>query len=222
MPLKSLRDRLGSQKLHTVFGTIVKISPTVIVAEGLHVSIGDTVTLVSEVDGAETMGMVSEVERNRFFITPFRFVEGFRAGDRVFTSTNGMSIEVGEGLLGRVVDPFMQPIDGKGAIMGGHREPIIKAPIAAMKRGMIDEVFSVGVKTIDGLLTCGKGQKLGIFAGSGVGKSTLMGMIVRGSIAPIKVIALIGERGREVPEFIEKSLGGNLENTVVVVATSDD
>jgi flagellum-specific ATP synthase len=87
---------------------------------------------------------------------------------------------------------------------------------------MIDEPFSVGVKTIDGLLTCGKGQKLGIFAGSGVGKSTLMGMIVRGADAPIKVVALIGERGREVPEFIEKSLGGNLENTVLVVATSDD
>jgi flagellum-specific ATP synthase len=222
MALKALRDRLGSQKLHTVFGTIVKISPTMIIAEGLHVSIGDTVTLVSEVDGNETMGMVSEVERNRFFITPFRFVEGFRAGDRVFSSANGMSIEVGEGLLGRVVDPFMKPIDGKGAIIGGYIEPIIKAPIAAMKRGMIDEVFSVGVNTIDGLLTCGKGQKLGIFAGSGVGKSTLMGMIVRGSVAPIKVIALIGERGREVPEFIEKSLGGNLENTVVVVATSDD
>ncbi|MDD4856206.1 MAG: EscN/YscN/HrcN family type III secretion system ATPase, partial [Sulfuricurvum sp.] len=103
MPLKSLRDRLGSQKLHTVFGTITKISPTVIVAEGLHVSIGDTVTIVSDVDAHETMGMVSEVERNRFFITPFRFVEGFRAGDKVFPNQNGMSIEVGDGLLGRVV-----------------------------------------------------------------------------------------------------------------------
>lgn len=222
MSLKALRDRLGSQKLTTVFGTITKISPTVIIAEGLHVSIGDTVMMVSEVDANETMGMVSEVERNRFFITPFRFVEGLRAGDKVFLDQSGMSIEVGDALLGRVVDPFMRPIDGKGGISGTHLESIIKAPIAAMKRGMIDEVFSVGVKTIDGLLTCGKGQKLGIFAGSGVGKSTLMGMIVRGSQAPIKVVALIGERGREVPEFIEKSLGGNLENTVVVVATSDD
>jgi flagellum-specific ATP synthase len=100
--------------------------------------------------------------------------------------------------------------------------PIMKEPIDAMKRGMIDEVFSVGVKSIDGLLTCGKGQKLGIFAGSGVGKSTLMGMIVKGSEAPIKVVALIGERGREIPEFIEKNLGGDLTDTVIVVATSDD
>jgi flagellum-specific ATP synthase len=116
----------------------------------------------------------------------------------------------------------MRPIDAKGPIYNTTLAPIIKAPIAAMKRGMINEVFSVGVKSIDGLLTCGKGQKLGIFAGSGVGKSTLMGMIVRGSVAPIKVIALIGERGREVPEFVEKNLGGNLENTVIIVATSDD
>lgn len=222
MPLKALRSRLGVEKLTTVFGTVTKISPTVIVAEGLHVSIGDTVLMVSELSGTEALGMVSEVERNRFFITPFRFVEGFRAGDKVYPNQSGMMIEVGHGLLGRVVDPFMNPIDGKGPIAGTHLESIIKAPIAAMKRGMIDEPFSVGVKTIDGLLTCGKGQKLGIFAGSGVGKSTLMGMIVRGADAPIKVVALIGERGREVPEFIEKSLGGNLENTVLVVATSDD
>jgi flagellum-specific ATP synthase len=222
MPLKALRSRLGIEKLTTVFGTVTKISPTVIVAEGLHVSIGDTVMMISEVNGAEALGMVSEVERNRFFITPFRFIEGFRAGDKVYPNQTGMMIEVGDALLGRVVDPFMNPIDGKGPVAGTHLEAIIKAPIAAMKRGMIDEPFSVGVKTIDGLLTCGKGQKLGIFAGSGVGKSTLMGMIVRGADAPIKVVALIGERGREVPEFIEKSLGGNLENTVLVVATSDD
>ncbi|MBN2870866.1 MAG: flagellar protein export ATPase FliI [Campylobacterales bacterium] len=222
MPLKALRDRLGIHKLTTLFGTITKISPTVIIAEGLHVSIGDTVLIVSEGNGMQTLGMVSEVERNRFYITPFRFVEGYRAGDKVYPNQTGMTIEVGEALLGRVVDPFMNPIDGKGPIEGRQLEPIIKAPIAAMKRGMIDEPFSVGVKTIDGLLTCGKGQKLGIFAGSGVGKSTLMGMIVRGAKTPIKVVALIGERGREVPEFIEKSLGGNLENTVVVVATSDD
>ena len=100
--------------------------------------------------------------------------------------------------------------------------PLMREPISALKRGVIDEVFSVGVKSIDGLLTCGKGQKMGIFAGSGVGKSTLMGMIVSGCKAPIKVIALIGERGREVPEFIQKNLNNNMDNTIIVVATSDD
>ncbi len=222
MPFKSLKKRISSKPLTTPFGMISKISATVIIAEGLNVSIGDTVSMVSQVSSNETLGMVTEVEGLRFFITPFRFIEGFRSGDKVYLNQNGMNVLVSDALLGRVVDPFMRPIDGKGPIKEGKVVPILKVPIPAMKRGMIDEVFSVGVKSIDGLLTCGKGQKLGIFAGSGVGKSTLMGMIVRGAEAPIKVVALIGERGREVPEFIEKNLGGNLENTVIVVATSDD
>ena len=222
MPFSSLKTRLASKNYSVAFGEVVKINATVITATGLKVSISDMVKIVSIDTDQETFGMVTEIDGGTFFITPFSFVEGFCSGDRVFLDQTGMNIPVGTSLLGRVVDPFMKPIDGKGAINNSKLCPIIKAPIAAMKRGMIDEVFSVGVKSIDGLLTCGKGQKLGIFAGSGVGKSTLMGMIVRGSKAPIKVVALIGERGREVPEFIEKNLGGNLENTVIVVATSDD
>ena len=222
MPLKSLKQKLASQKLSISFGEITKINANVIVATGLKVGIGDMVRIVSSIYNQESVGMVTEIEENEFFITPFSFVEGFRAGDKIYLDSDGLTIPVGEALLGRVVDPFMKPIDAKGDIAATKLSPIIKPPIAAMKRGMIDEVFSVGVRSIDTILTCGKGQKLGIFAGSGVGKSTLMGMIVRGSVAPIKVVALIGERGREVPEFIEKNLGGNLENTVIVVATSDD
>ena len=222
MPFSSLKERISSQKHSVAFGQIVKINATIVTAIGLKVSISDMVKMISNDTHHETYGMVTEIDGPTFFITPFSFVEGFCSGDRVFLDQTGLNIPVGHSLLGRVVDPFMRPIDGKGAINNSKLCPIIKTPIAAMKRGMIDEVFSVGVKSIDGLLTCGKGQKLGIFAGSGVGKSTLMGMIVRGSNAPIKVVALIGERGREVPEFIEKNLGGNLENTVIVVATSDD
>ncbi|MBN2895395.1 MAG: flagellar protein export ATPase FliI [Campylobacterales bacterium] len=222
MPLKSLKERIRNTELTLSFGQVVKISSTIIVARCLHVSIGDTVTLVSQTDGSTTLGMVTEIDATQFFISPFSFIEGFRVGDKVYLNQGGMSIPVGEAMLGRVVDPFMNPIDDKGALYCHRASPIMKPPIAAMRRGMIDEAFGVGVKTIDGLLSCGKGQKLGIFAGSGVGKSTLMGMIVRGADAPIKVVALIGERGREVPEFIEKNLGGNLENTVIIVATSDD
>jgi len=222
MPLSSLKEKLASKNYSVAFGEVVKINATVITAKGLNVSISDMVKIVSNETNQETVGMVTEIDGPTFFITPFSFVEGFRSGDHVFLDSTGLNIPVGESLLGRVVDPFMRPIDGKGAITNSKLTPIIKAPIAAMKRGMIDEVFSVGVKSIDGLLTCGKGQKLGIFAGSGVGKSTLMGMIVRGADAPIKVVALIGERGREVPEFIEKNLGGDLTNTVIIVATSDD
>ncbi|MGE4396043.1 MAG: flagellar protein export ATPase FliI [Sulfurimonas sp.] len=222
MPFSSLKDKISNKKYSVSFGEVVKINATVITARGLKVSISDIVKIISNETNQETIGMVTEIDGATFFITPFSFVEGFCSGDRVFLDQTGLSIPVGQSLLGRVVDPFMRPIDGKGVVNGSKLMPIIKPPIAAMKRGMIDEVFSVGVKSIDALLTCGKGQKLGIFAGSGVGKSTLMGMIVRGSDAPIKVVALIGERGREVPEFIEKNLGGNLENTVIVVATSDD
>jgi len=222
MPLSSLKDKLSSKSYSVAFGEVVKINATIITAKGLKVSISDMVKIVSNDSAQETVGMVTEIDGSTFYITPFSFVEGFCSGDRVFLDSTGMNIPVGASLLGRVVDPFMRPIDSKGPVNNSVNTPIIKAPIAAMKRGMIDEVFSVGVKSIDGLLTCGKGQKLGIFAGSGVGKSTLMGMIVRGSEAPIKVVALIGERGREVPEFIQKNLGGNLENTVIIVATSDD
>jgi len=222
MSLSSLKEKIAAKNYSVAFGEVVKINATVITARGLNVSISDMVKIVSNETDLETVGMVTEIDGGLFYITPFSFVEGFRSGDRVFLDSTGLNIPVGESLLGRVVDPFMRPIDGKGSLKSSKLTPIIKAPIAAMKRGMIDEVFSVGVKSIDGLLTCGKGQKLGIFSGSGVGKSTLMGMIVRGADAPIKVVALIGERGREVPEFIEKNLGGDLTNTVIIVATSDD
>ncbi|WP_297432485.1 flagellar protein export ATPase FliI [Sulfurimonas sp.] len=222
MPFASLKEKLANKNYSVAFGEVIKINATVIIAKGLNVSISDIVKIVSNTTEQETVGMVTELDGDLLYISPFSFVEGFRSGDKVFLDATGLNIPIGEALLGRVVDPFMRPIDAKGSVNNSKLRPIIKAPIAAMKRGMIDEVFSVGVKSIDGLLTCGKGQKLGIFAGSGVGKSTLMGMIVRGADAPIKVVALIGERGREVPEFIEKNLGGDLTNTVVIVATSDD
>ncbi len=189
---------------------------------GLRPSIGDIVRIISIDGNKNELGMVTGLNQTGARVSPFGFVEGFKIGDRVYASDQGMSIPVGESLLGRVVDPFMNPKDSKGAIEATTYVPIMQMPIPAMKRGLINEPFSVGVKTIDGLLTCGKGQKLGIFAGSGVGKSTLMGMIVKNSVAPIKVVALIGERGREVPEFIEKNLNGDLSNTVIIVATSDD
>ena len=223
MSLERLKEKLkNGTTLSPVFGTIVKISATTIEVSGLRPSIGDIVRMVSRDSERSELGMVTEIKSSGFFVSPFGFIEGFRVGDKVFINDQGMMIPVGEELLGRVVDPFVRPKDGKAMIEGTVCAPIMKPPLDAMKRGLIDESFSVGVKTIDGLLTCGKGQKVGIFAGSGVGKSTLMGMIVRGSQAPVKVVALIGERGREVPEFIQKNLGGDLTNTVLVVATSDD
>ncbi|MCV3387956.1 flagellar protein export ATPase FliI [Campylobacter sp. IFREMER_LSEM_CL2256] len=223
MGLEKLRSKIVSQNLASVFGQITKISSTSIEINGLKTSIGDIIKIVSSEDESkEAMAMVVEVDENLSYLSPFGFVEGFKIGDRAFINDAGMQIGVSDELLGRVVDPFMRPKDGKGPIEASKFMPIMRAPIDAMKRGLIEEVFPVGVKTIDALLTCGVGQKLGIFAGSGVGKSTLMGMIVKNSKAPIKVIALIGERGREIPEFIQKNLGGKLDDTVIIVATSDN
>ena len=126
-------------------------------------------------------------------------------------------------MLGRVINALGEPIDDKGKIVNlEENAPINKLSMPALERGIIDEKFATGVKAIDSMLTSGKGQKIGIFAGSGVGKSTLMGMIVKGCEAQIKVVALIGERGREIPEFIHYNLNNSLENTVIVAATSDE
>ncbi len=223
MNLEKLRSKLGKENLSAVFGEITKISATSIEIRGLKTGVGDIIELVSnENENLNTLAMVVEIKEQFSYLSPFSFIEGFKIGDRAFISDAGMQIGVSDELLGRVVDPFMRPKDGKGAIEATKYMPIMRAPIDAMKRGLIEEVFPVGVKTIDALLTCGVGQKLGIFAGSGVGKSTLMGMIVKNSKAPIKVVALIGERGREIPEFIQKNLGGKLDDTVIIVATSDD
>jgi len=220
MALKNLKHKIKTKKLSKPFGFVKKITPINIIGENLNVSIGDLVRIKST--NSEILGMVTAVSENDFVVTPFSFTEGIKINDKIYLDECGMNIPVGEGLLGRVVDPFMNPIDGKGELHLSKKYPIMRKPISPLKRGIINEPFSTGVKSIDGLLTAGKGQKLGIFAGSGVGKSTLMGMIVKGSSADIKVIALIGERGREIPEFIEQNLGGDLTNTVIIAATSDD
>ena len=220
MALKSLKSKIKNTQLSKPFGVVIQINPTNLVGIGLSVSIGDIVMIKGE--NRKMLGMVTSLGKEEFIVTPFGFLEGLKINDKMFIDEDGMQIPVGDNLIGRVVDPFMNPIDGKGEIETTIKYPIMKKPISPLSRGLINEVFPTGVKTIDGILTCGKGQKLGIFAGSGVGKSTLMSMIVRGSTSPIKVIALIGERGREIPEFIDKNLGGNLDNTIMIVATSDD
>lgn len=221
MPLSKLKEKLQNKTdLSPYFGEIVQINEDIIKARGLKTSIGDIVSVRG--GDSNINGIVSAINIDSFSIIPFTSTHGYKIGDKVFVSQKGLKIGVGKELLGRIIDTFANPIDNKGEIKKDEFVPILNTPIKAMNRGLIDEVFSVGIKSIDGLLTCGKGQKMGIFAGSGVGKSTLMGMIVRGSKAQIKVIALIGERGREVPEFVAKNLGGDLSNTIIIVATSDD
>ena len=167
--------------------------------------------------------MVTVLKDGLFVIVPFSFIDGFKINDKVFLQRDGLTVKCGNGLLGRVVNALGDPIDDLGKIRDlDTNAPINKESMSPLDRGIIDKKFATGVKAIDSMLTCGKGQKVGIFAGSGVGKSTLMGMIVQGCEATIKVIALVGERGREIPEFIHYNLNNNLENTVIVTATSDE
>ncbi len=159
---------------------------------------------------------------NRALLLPFSETVGISPGALVRTSPQPLTVPVGAGLLGRVIDGLGNPIDGKGPIEAKYKQPVYNNPPDPLNRKRITEPLSTGVRAIDGLVTIGKGQRVGIFAGSGVGKSVLLGMMSRYTNAAVNVIALIGERGREVKEFIERDLGPEgLKRSVVVVATSD-
>ena len=149
-------------------------------------------------------------------------MQGIGPGSEVVSSRNLLRVKVGKSLLGRVLDGLGNPIDGKGPLLAETEYPIQSPPPPPLSRRRICEPVSVGIRAVDGLMTLGKGQRMAILAGSGVGKSTMMGMIARNTSADINVIALIGERGREVLDFIERDLGEEgLKKSVVVVSTSD-
>jgi flagellum-specific ATP synthase len=159
---------------------------------------------------------------NKVLLMPLGDMKGIGHGCEVIPSGRSLSVGVSKKLLGRVIDGLGNPIDDKGKIEIEKYVPLENQATNPLARKRIKEPLNIGVRAIDANISCGKGQRIGIFAGSGVGKSTLLGMISRNSSADINVIALIGERGREVREFIEKDLGEKgMKNTVVVVATSD-
>ena len=223
MNIDEIIDNIDSNNLNIAFGRVVNISAVTLTAVGLDVAVGDIVRIESVQKLYTVLGMVTVLNDDMFVIVPFSFIDGFKINDKVFLQRDGLTIKCGNGLLGRVVNALGEPIDDLGKIRDlDTNAPINKESMSPFDRGIIDQKFATGVKAIDSMLTCGKGQKVGIFAGSGVGKSTLMGMIVQGCEATIKVIALVGERGREIPEFIHYNLNNNLENTVIVTATSDE
>jgi flagellum-specific ATP synthase len=167
---------------------------------------------------AEVMGF----KDNRVLLMPLEEIHGIGPGSRVVARQTQAYIPVGDHLLGRIIDGIGNPIDGKGPIHSKVEYPIYATPLNPLKRKRIDEPLDLGIRTINGLLTVGCGQRIGIFAGSGVGKSVLLGMIAKKTRADVNVIALIGERGRELNDFIEKQLGEDgLQRSVIVVATSD-
>ena len=194
--------------------TIESIGPAVNLGEICHIyPLKSQAPIIAEVVG---------FKNNIVSLMPLGDMNGIGPGCRVEATGKSLMVKVDNSLLGRILDGMGNPIDGKKRIDSKHYYPVENTPPNPLTRKMIDEVLPLGIKCIDGLLTIGKGQRVGIFAGSGVGKSTLMGMIARNTKADVNVIALIGERGREVREFIENDLQEEgLARSVVIVATSD-
>lgn len=203
------------------FGKVASVIGTVIEATGLDASVGELYVIhVSEGDKieAEVVGM----KNDRTLMMPLDRIEGIKAGCLVESTPQSMSVKVGQRLLGRVIDANGNVLDDEGPIAAGQNYPVHNDAPGPLKRESIDQPLKTGVRAIDAFNTIGKGQRIGIFAGSGVGKSTLMGMIARNTSVPINVIALVGERGREVNEFIEDILGEEGLGRSVVVATTSD
>ena len=192
-------------------------------ATGPVVTIGEKCTVVTPSINDETIAEVVGFRDNKVLLMPLGELIGVGPGSEVIASGEQFKVHVGQELKGRVLDGFGNPIDGKGPIHFEKKMSTHNKPPRPLTRRRIMEPLATGIKAIDSLLTFGKGQRVGIFSGSGVGKSTLIGMIARNTSAEINVIALIGERGREVREFLEKDLGEEgLRHSVVVVVTSDE
>ena len=203
-------------------GHVTRIVGLTAAVAGFPAPMGAIVRLHRE-HGDPVDGEVVGFQEQETLLLPYGELGGIRRGTPVSLVQSTPGARVGEALLGRVINARGRYIDGRPAAVLPHRVPLHPLPISPLERPRIDGVLGTGIRALDGLMTCGEGQRLGIFAGSGVGKSTLLGQIARSTTAEINVVVLIGERGREVREFIERDLGPEgLARSVVVVATGDD
>jgi len=205
-----------------VNGKISEIVGLVVEGHGPAASIGEICGIFPSGEQRPISAEVVGFKKGKVLLMPLESIQGLGPGCRIMSMGRKASIRVGVKLLGRVIDGLGNPIDNQGSIDCENDYPIYADPINPLNRGRITEPMDVGIKAVNGVLSCGKGQRMGIFSGSGVGKSVLMGMIARNTKADVNVIGLIGERGREVREFLEKNLGREgLRRSVVVVAASD-
>ncbi|HMM21558.1 MAG TPA: flagellar protein export ATPase FliI [Selenomonadales bacterium] len=203
-------------------GRVTQVVGLLIESHGPRVNLGDLCYISSPQENLMLPAEVVGFRQSQALLMPLGEMHGIGPGCSVISARRTLRVNVGHQLLGRVLDGLGNPIDGGGPILSEREYPLHAAPPSPLSRKRITEPISVGVRAIDGLLTLGRGQRIGIMAGSGVGKSTLLGMMARNTEADISVIALIGERGREVREFLERDLGEEgLKRSVVVVATSD-
>ncbi|MDR1486401.1 MAG: FliI/YscN family ATPase [Deltaproteobacteria bacterium] len=218
---KTLFKALKAAPPLSLEGRVTKVTGLVIEGDGPAASVGE-VCRIELADGSMLEAEVVGFRNSTIQLMPIGDMAGLTAGSKILASGQSGAVEVGPDLLGRVLDGRGNPMDGLAPIDVQAKYPLISRPGNPLKRARISKIMDVGVRAINALLTLGQGQRVGIFAGSGVGKSTLMGMIARHMKADVNVIALIGERGREVREFIEKDLGAEgLKRSVVVAATSE-
>ncbi|MFZ6659031.1 FliI/YscN family ATPase [Undibacterium sp. TJN19] len=215
-------DAVRSADFVQKLGHVRQLAGLSIESSGPDVLVGEICEIRTRNGDRKLKAEVVGLRDGRVMLMPYGEIHGIGVGSEVLATGQLPRIAVGKHLLGRVIDAFGDALDGKPLMSATEYRPLKAAPLNPLSRPRITEILETGVRCIDSMLTIGKGQRVGIFAGSGVGKSTLLGMIARHTFADVNVIALIGERGREVREFIEKHLGEDgIKRSVVVVATSD-
>jgi flagellum-specific ATP synthase len=206
-------------------GRVIRVQGSLIESNGPQAVVGEVCRIIIPRLGREYLAEVVALKDQRVQLMPYDDIQGIEAGCPVIATGEQLSIQVSDDLLGRVLDGLGHPIDGRGGIKGisgAQRLSVFRTPPSPLHRKPITKQIITGIRSIDSMIPLGEGQRIGIFAGSGVGKSTLLGMIARNTSADINVIALIGERGREVREFIENDLGAEgLKRSVLVVSTGD-
>ncbi len=204
-------------------GRIRQVVGLSIIAEHMPVAVGSVCTIHARATGQQIRAEVVGFRGDETLLMTLGEMDGVSRGDVVRLSVRRQTTAVGQQLLGRVLNGLGEPIDGKGPILSTNRRPIESRAIGALERRRINDCISTGIRAIDSCLTCGRGQRLGIFAGAGVGKSVLLGMMARYTSAHVNVICLVGERGREVRDFIERDLGPDgLRRSVIIVSTNDE
>ena len=218
---EKFRSALQEVNLLDCQGSVVRVSGLTVESTGPTVGLGELCGIHIR-NGRRVLAEVVGFQNDHLILLPLEHIDGISPGDTVTSRTTPRHITLSENALGRVVNGLGEPIDDKGPLMGTDKKALDACSPPPLSREKITKSLALGIRSIDGLLTCGKGQRIGIFSGSGVGKSVLLGDIANSSDAAVNVVALIGERGREVREFLEEDLGPEgLARSVVVIATSD-